>query len=95
MKYVINAGFDGFRIPAALRSRYSLNNVFGFVFDSEREEEIRTDSEFIGYLLAHPDDAESLKVVEIPDSATDWELSEIDGWEAIIAVVDGKLVHIG
>ena len=32
-----------------------------------------------------------LKVVEIPESATDFTLDEYDGWERIIYVVDGKL----
>ena len=39
-------------------------------------------------------DRSDLKVVEIPDDATDWELKEFDGMEQIIAVVNGKLVHI-
>jgi hypothetical protein len=32
-----------------------------------------------------------LKVVEVPESATDFILDEYDGWERIIYVVDGKL----
>ena len=32
-----------------------------------------------------------LKIVEIPESATDFTLDEYDGWERIIYVVDGKL----
>ena len=35
-----------------------------------------------------------LKVVEIPDEATDWEIDEYDGSESIICVVDGKIRHI-
>jgi hypothetical protein len=35
-----------------------------------------------------------LKVVEIPEEATDWELNEYDGLESITYVVDGKLHHI-
>ena len=35
-----------------------------------------------------------LKVVEIPDEATDWEIDEHDnGYEEIIAVVNGKIKH--
>lgn len=33
----------------------------------------------------------NLRVVEIPDEATDWELMEYDGMETVIYVVDGKL----
>ena len=32
-----------------------------------------------------------LKIVEIPESATDFTLDEYDGWERIIYVVNGKL----
>lgn len=32
-----------------------------------------------------------LKIVEIPESTTDFTLDEYDGWERIIYVVDGKL----
>lgn len=35
-----------------------------------------------------------LKVVEVPESATDFTLDEYDGWERIIYVVDGKLNFI-
>ena len=35
-----------------------------------------------------------LKIVEIPESATDFTLDEYDGWERIIYVVDGKLNFI-
>jgi len=34
-----------------------------------------------------------LKVVEIPDDCTDWELNDYDGYESIIYVVDGKIYH--
>lgn len=32
-----------------------------------------------------------LSVVEIPDTATDWDISDYDGFESIVYVVDGKL----
>lgn len=35
-----------------------------------------------------------LKVVEIPDDCTDWELEEFDGIERITYVLDGKLYHV-
>lgn len=35
----------------------------------------------------------NLCVVEIPDNATDWELTDYDGAESIIYVVDGKIYH--
>ena len=35
-----------------------------------------------------------LRVVEVPDEATDWELNDYDGWETITYVVNGKLNHV-
>ena len=32
-----------------------------------------------------------LKVIEIPDNATDWDIEEYDGVERIVYVVNGKL----
>lgn len=32
-------------------------------------------------------------IVEIPDDATDWEISEYDGWESVTYVLDGKIHH--
>jgi len=32
-------------------------------------------------------------IVEIPDDATDWEISEYDGWEEVVYVLDGKIHH--
>ena len=34
-----------------------------------------------------------LKVVEIPEEVTDWEISEYDGYEEVIYVLNGKLYH--
>lgn len=35
----------------------------------------------------------SLKVVKIPDEATDWEIPEYDGAEEVLAVIKGKICH--
>ena len=34
-----------------------------------------------------------LRIVEIPEEATDWEMNEYDGIESITYVVGGKLYH--
>ena len=34
-----------------------------------------------------------LRIVEIPDDATDWEVEEYDGFEWLTYVVDGKIYH--
>lgn len=54
--------------------------------------EARTNPIFIDWVYCHPES--SFRVVEIPEDATDWELSPNDGPEGIIAVIDGVLKFI-
>lgn len=37
--------------------------------------------------------ATKLKVVEIPDNFTDYEINDYDGIETLIYVIDGKIYH--
>lgn len=39
------------------------------------------------------DEVSDLTIVEIPDTTTDWELSEYDGFEEVIYVLNGKIHH--
>ena len=50
--------------------------------------DVEADAEAVNGICA------KLKVVEIPEEATDWEINEYDGLESITYVVDGKLHHI-
>jgi hypothetical protein len=84
MKMIINAAYGGYCIPDEVR-------CWGLPPDTENEH--RTDPRFIEWVEEQKDN--DLVVVEIPDNATDWELEEYDGWESIIAVVGGKIIHIG
>ena len=34
-----------------------------------------------------------LAVVEIPETATDWEINEYDGFETVTYVLNGKIFH--
>ena len=88
MKYVINVNWGGFSVPEEVKPAY---NAY---WNGSDDYEPRTDEALINWVLAHKNET-GLKVVEIPDEATDWELNEYDGWESIIAVVNGKLIHIG
>ena len=90
MKYIINNSFGGFKLPAEFCNKYAFySRIYG------NTEAIRTDLFLINYLEEHKKTYKGpLAVVDIPDDATDWELKEYDGLESIIAVVDGKIVHI-
>jgi len=90
MKIVINDCYGGFGLSDIAVKALGLRNSRSYID--------RTDERLIALVEACSDTASGpyaeLKVVEIPDSATDWELEEYDGLESILAVVDGKIVHI-
>ena len=89
MKYVINRCWGGFGISDECVKKLGL---------SDRWSVDRTDERLIK--MVEEDSASAsghfarLVVVEIPDEATDWELTDYDGVEEIIAVIDGKIVHL-
>lgn len=86
MKYVINNDWGGFCLPEEICNKLGRNE-----FDDSGE--VRMNQELIDWVLAHEDETD-LAVVDIPEEATDWRLNEYDGWESIIAVIDGKLVDL-
>ena len=83
MKMVINADFGGFGFGVA--DQYE---------DWVRELECdRFNAELVEFVETHPDECGDLAVITIPEEATDWEMNEYDGWESIIYVLNGKIVH--
>lgn len=89
MKYVINCCYGGFGLSEEARKALGINYDEGVDRSNPQlvamvEENSKAVSGDYAYLT----------IVEIPDNATDWELLEYDGFEEIIAVVDGKIVHI-
>ena len=87
MKIVLNKCYGGFGLDDELAEKYELDE---WSVD-------RTDEKLIELVEKYGEDAEGahakLKVVEIPDEATDWEIDEYDGYESVIYVVDGKIYH--
>lgn len=82
MKIVVNKDFGGFGCGLASEDRQ-------FVYNYEDD---RTNDELIAFVESHPTGGcGDLLIVEIPDSATDWEVDEYDGFESIIYVVDGRI----
>lgn len=86
MKIVLNKEYGGFNLPEGFKI---IHNIY--TFEEEWAVE-RTDERLIDYV--ETDQWGSLKVVEVPDTATDWELNDYDGFESITYVVDGKIYHI-
>jgi hypothetical protein len=86
MKIVINRCFGGFSLPI------EFNNMYPDIDEWDIE---RTDETLIEFLETHNEytvpSYTKLKVVEIPDTTTDWRIDEYDGAESILYVVDGKI----
>lgn len=81
MKMVLNKDYGGFGYGVAEKYNDIINHCE------------RTDAELIEFVETHPDECGDLKVVEIPEEATDWELDEYDGLESVTYVVGGKIYH--
>lgn len=89
MKIVINACYGGFSLSEEAVNALGLRNSYDYVY--------RTDKRLIELIESGMDCSgrfADLEVVEIPDEATDWEISEYDGSEEIIYVLDGLIHHI-
>lgn len=82
-KVVINKPYGGFHLGPGFVKAYGLESPYTYV---ERD-----DKDLVAWVEAHPDDNPDLRVVEIPDEATDYEINEYDGAENVIMVIDGKL----
>jgi hypothetical protein len=83
MKIVINGDFGGFGCGVA-------DEYQDFVYQLEEE---RNNPELVAFVENHPYKCGDLRVVVIPDTATDWEIDEYDGNESVIYVVNGKIYH--
>lgn len=83
MKIVLNKDYGVFRLPIEYCNLCECGR-----YDYGMEE--RFDPDLIK-IVEEGCDNPDLKVVEIPDDATDWELHDDDGSESIVYVVDGKL----
>ncbi len=86
MKIVINTSYGKISEESA-----------GFRFDPQFIEDVET-GRFVGRVIecaGFSSYAETLKVIEIPDEATDCQLVEYDGCEGIFYVLGGKLHYVG
>lgn len=88
MKMVINECYGGFSLPEEFCENFG--------FDSYDDID-RTNPDLIDFIEAKGGEVRHgcahLVVEEIPDEVTDWEISEYDGYESIIYVLDGKIHH--
>ena len=95
MKVVINVCFGGFSVSKEVYERMDKEwDDYGYAFDDNRTNpDLIAVIEELGSERASGSCAK-LKVIDIPDNATDWEISEYDGSEEILCVIDGKIRHL-
>ena len=86
MKIVINTCYGGFHTPNGFKALYPDTNDWDID---------RSDPCLVKYCEAHPDELKfrftHLRVVELPDTTTDYYINEYDGAEDVIYVLNGKL----
>lgn len=89
MKMVLNKCFGGYSVSQACADALGEKSCYMVDrFDPRLIEMVERDSAWASGSCA------KLKVVELPDGVTDWEINEYDGIESITYVVNGKLGHI-
>lgn len=88
MKIVLNKCYGGFSLSEIAIEKLGLSDEYPII---NRSDAILID-------LVEKDVASGrhakLRVVEIPDDATDWEIDEYDGFEVAIYVVDGHIHRV-
>lgn len=89
MKLVINRCYGGFSLSASAVKALDLRSAYSDID--------RNDERLIALVEMDADKASGesakLRVVELPDEITDYEVDEYDGYESVTYVLDGKIYH--
>ena len=90
MKIVLNKCYGGFGLSKKAVDMLNAETSYDYnAYDR------RTDEELIKVVEELGEEANSrfskLMVVDIPDTATDWQIDDYDGIERITFVVDGRI----
>ena len=92
MKIILNKCYGGFGISNEALHLAGITDADEWEYD-----DLRINPEVIKAVETLGKDANdrysNLVVIEIPDTATDWEVEEYDGYETMIYIVDGKIHH--
>lgn len=92
MKFVLNKCYGGFSLSEAACE------CLGCRPYTYCNEDLRSNPELLAVIEELGDAANGssakLRIVDLPDGITDWEVDEYDGVESITYVLDGRLHHI-
>ena len=91
MKFVLNKCFGGYSV-----SEFAQKELDSEYSDPDRDEAVTT--KLVELIEKYGSEAISgrnakLQIVEVPDTATDYDYFEYDGIETIIYVVDGRIFY--
>lgn len=88
MIMVLNKDWGGFHLPETFCEQYGFDRYDAITRDDPR---------LVKFVQSHgglyDGDGVRLRLVEIPDTMTDWEMNDYDGIETTTYVVDGKIYH--
>lgn len=91
MKIVINKCFGGFSVNDNIVSMLNLRSRYDLEDDRTNARLIKIMED--GYFNVN-DENSDLEIVEIPDEATDYMITEYDGYENVLYVLDGKIKRV-
>lgn len=91
MTFVLNKCYGGFSLSAFAVEKLGVEDEYAFLNELEMDALASLIREF-GSEKCSGRNA-NLQVVEVPDTCTDYEIDEYDGFEIITYVVNGKLCH--
>lgn len=91
MVFVLNKCYGGWSLSDFAVERLGVEDRYASLTDLELDALIALIAEYGSEKCSGP--SAKLKVVEIPDNCTDFEIDDYDGIERITYVVDGKIYH--
>lgn len=91
MTFVLNKCYGGFSLSDFAVEKLGVEDKYAFLNELEMDTLASLIREF-GSEKCSGRHA-NLQVVEVPDTCTDYEIDEYDGFEVMTYVVDGKLCH--
>ena len=89
MTFILNKCYGGWSISDFAMEQLGLDSNYPDMDEVDEKKLARLINEY-GSEKCSGHNAK-LKVIEIPDNATDWDIEDYDGVERIIYVVNGKL----
>ncbi len=91
MTFILNKCYGGWSISKEVKEMLNLDTVYP-TMSKKLETDLTALINKYGSKFCSGKHAK-LKVVEIPDNCTDYEINDYDGIETITYVVDGKIYH--